>query len=591
MSTKISRYAFAPSEHEPTLAAIFEAVRALPSLDERALSRILKRHPKNGRDLFSKSELVRSARFLAERQGWTVAEVDETIAKLRTKPVRTQSGVAPVTVLTKPFPCPGECVFCPSDVRMPKSYLSQEPGAQRAAQHRFDPYAQTWGRLAAFHANGHPIDKIELIVLGGTWSHYPDSYQVWFIERCLAALNDFDGARALPLPQAEGLDFSQLNETVDGAAPGPRYNEIVGRFSRRPSVPPDQAGDVAILASAMVKNETARSRCVGLSLETRPDEVTDDEVLRLRRLGATKIQLGLQSLSDEVLRANKRGHDVAASRRAMGRLRRAGFKIQAHWMPNLLGSTPARDVEDFGRLFDDPELRPDELKIYPCSLIESAELVQHFQRGDWRPYTEAELVEVLTSCLLKVPEYCRVTRVIRDIPGQDIMVGNRVSNLREAVEEGVRRTGGRLKDIRSRELKDAAYDAQDLSLETASYSTGVGEEHFLQWVTSSGRLAAFLRLFFPCGPSFVAELNGSAIVRELHVYGTAMALHARDGLAAQHRGLGRSLLKVAAQRAHDRGFEYLAVISAIGTRGYYRSCGFRDGALYQHRSCSDSYGP
>ncbi len=383
-----STYAFAPERYEEQLAALIGELEELSEIDGEGYRRALRRHPKDGRGFFSKSEIIRGFRYLNEALGWARDEA-EFVARLRMKPIRTASGVAPVTLLTKPHPCPGRCIFCPSDVRMPKSYLSDEPGAQRAAQHRFDPYAQTLSRLRTYHHTGHRVDKAELIVLGGTWSSYAEPYQLWFVKRSFDALNDFerwrDGAVAPPL--TTGLEWSQLGERIDGRHVRRGYNRIVsdhadlhggGRLAA-------QTASWNELARTQRDNETATARCVGLVVETRPDHLTAAEVERIRRLGATKVQLGYQSLSDEVLAANRRGHDVASIRRAMRLLRGAGLKIHAHWMPNLYGSSPERDVEDFARIFADPDFRPDELKIYPCSLIESAELMRYWPHpGDPR---------------------------------------------------------------------------------------------------------------------------------------------------------------------------------------------------------------
>jgi elongator complex protein 3 len=533
------------------------------------------------------------------------------IPRLRKKPVRTLSGVATVTVLTKPFPCPGRCIFCPNDVRMPKSYLSDEPGAQRAAQHAFDPYLQTYFRLRALSNIGHPVDKVELIVLGGTWSFYPEAYQIWFVLRCFEALNDFvpgtagagdpasplapgalpfdqlDGDRAAEIRPANG-DAASVAETAAQINDRTGYNRTVASFLRRHHdgklLDTSETATWEQLEAAQTTNERAAARCVGLVLETRPDHLDEDEVLRLRRLGATKVQIGFQSLSDEVLALNHRGHDVDATRRAVTLLRHAGFKLHAHWMPNLYGSSPDLDLEDFQRIFDQPELRPDELKIYPCSLIESAELIDYYRRGDWRPYTDEELTDVLVGCLERVPPWCRITRVIRDIPSQDIVVGNQRTNFRQLAEQALARRGGCCRDIRSREIRGRQVEGEGLHLRAHSYSTGVGEEVFLEYVDGEERIAGFLRLSLPREESFVEELAASAMIREVHVYGALAGLGEAAEGRAQHQGLGRQLIEEAARRATAAGYRNLAVISAIGTREYYRRQGFGDGRLYQHRA-------
>jgi elongator complex protein 3 len=585
---------FEPYRHEPQLVPLIHDIVAEERLDSHKLHCLVRAHPKEGGGAFSKSEIIRAFRLFSGR--YTFAQDEAAfVERIRMKPIRTGSGVAPVTVLTKPFPCPGKCIFCPSDVRMPKSYLTREPGAQRAAQHRFDPYAQTLSRLIAFHHTGHEVDKVELIILGGTWSFYPEPYQIWFVKRCFDAMNDFINIRpsvedfAGPAPGA--IKFDQLADEVDGRTLDRTYNQVVTAFLRAQM--DGELTDEAEVASweelvaAQHTNETTLARCVGLVVETRPDQVSPEEVLRIRRLGATKVQLGLQSLSDDVLEKNRRGHDVETSRQALGLLRRAGFKLHVHWMPNLYGSNPAADVKDFRRLFDDPAIRPDELKIYPCSLIESAELMQRYQDGSWQPYSEEELLGVLTDAFLQVEPYCRVTRMIRDIPGDEIVAGNRKTNFREVVERELERRGHRSRDIRAREIRGATIEADRLRLESLVYETSSGREIFLQWLHGEDqeeRLVGFCRLALPSGPSFLPELGRAALLREVHVYGAVVALGKAGGSRAQHLGLGRKLIDEAARLATAEGYDELVVISSIGTREYYRRRGFVDGELYQHRS-------
>lgn len=563
---------FDPHRHRAALAPLVDAIARAGALDARALDRLTRSHPRPGGGLFSKSEIIAGYRAfgggLAER---------EFAGRLRLRPVRTLSGVTPVTVLTRPYPCPGTCIFCPSDVRMPKSYLADEPGAQRAEDNGFDPYLQTWNRLAAYRAMGHPVEKVELIVLGGTWSAYPEAYRIGFVLRCLEALSDF-GAGRDQRARAGGEPMAAL-PPVDGRG-GDRYNDVVRRV---PLPRASEAADFAALAAEQRRNEDAGVRCVGLSVETRPDHVSESEVLQLRRLGVTRLQLGIQSLSDAVLWANRRGHDVAASRRALFRLRSAGFKLHLHWMPNLLGATPETDAADFERLFADPDFRPDELKVYPCLLVASAELMRSFERGEWRPYDDRVLQDLLEHCLARTPRYCRLTRVVRDFSSHDIVAGTRVANLREVAERALTARGAVRAEIRAREIRGERFDRRALRLRTTAYATSVGEERFLELVTPEDRLVAFLRLSLPSAPSFVAELGRAALIRELHVYGESLPLREPGGERAQHRGLGRGLVEESLRQAGDAGYRRLAVISSVGTRGYYRALGFADGELYQSR--------
>jgi elongator complex protein 3 len=264
-------------------------------------------------------------------------------------------------------------------------------------------------------------------------------------------------------------------------------------------------------------------------------------------------------------------------------LRGAGFKLHVHWMPNLLGASPQEDAADFARLFDDPDFRPDELKLYPCSLIESAELMSYYERGEWRPYTQDELVDLIADCLERTPSYCRVTRVVRDFSAHDIAAGNRIANLREIAERELRSRGGVCRDIRAREIREAEVVPEQLRSTDRVYQTSVGDEHFLEFSTPEDRLVAFLRLCLPCSPLPESELSGSALIREVHVYGGSLGLGRRADGKAQHIGLGRRLIERAEALAQQAGLSDLAVISAVGTRAYYRGLGFTDGPFYQHR--------
>ncbi len=523
------------ARYRAELLAIIDAVRAAPTFDARVLRHILRRYPRDGSGFFSKGQLVAAYRALVEAGDLPFER--ETFSRLQMKPVRTQSGIAAVAVLTRPAGCPGRCIFCPDDASMPKSYLAREPGAQRALRHTFDPYQQTRSRLTALHNTGHPTDKVELLILGGTWGAYPHAYGEWFIQRCLDALN--------------GCDSASLHE-------------------------------------AQRLNPQAPSRCVGLTIETRPDWVTPDEIIRLRRLGVTRVQLGVQSLDDRILALNGRGHDVEATRRACRLLRAAGFKLHLHWMPNLYGATPQSDREDFARLWADRDIRPDDLKIYPTALLAGTGLYDLWQQGAYQPYAEAALVELLADCKAQTPPYCRLTRVIRDIPADYILEGSRASNLRETVQQHLAATGRHCRCIRCREVRDSSLQAaKSVELRVSSYETGAGQEHFLAMETNAGRLAGFLRLLLPWNDPAIerpAELEGCAVIRELHVYGPALGIGATGDGEAQHRGLGGRLLAAAEEIARSAGWRRLAVISALGTETYYQRHGFSLGELYMHKT-------
>lgn len=549
---------------------------------------MLRAHPRPEGGLYSKRALLQAFDELV-RRGQKLACSREHFAQvLRIAPTRTHSGVTPVTVFTKPHPCPGTCIFCPSDVRMPKSYTLEERGSREGARHRFDPYLQTMARLDAYRASGQPCDKIELLILGGTWSSYPIAYQRWFVRRCFDALNafGFDEASAEPQPAAAVAPAAVTPAAVTPAAVRGRYNLLV-RTQAHGAANPSTTGedlDWQALERAHRDNEHAHARCVGLVLETRPDHLDQDELRSLRRLGATKIQLGVQSVRDEILRLNRRGHDRAATEEAIASLRQMGFKVLVHWMPNLLGSSVQEDIAEYETLFVDPALRPDELKVYPCTLDPSAELMRAYREGHWRSYSAAELDRIVVSALTKTPRYCRIARIMRDLPGVEHATGGARASRRHDLEQRLRSQGAVLCDIRAREL-GAKAPTGELRLQQTAYDVVGGRECFLEWVDGEDRVAGFARLFLPDSTRVPAcpELERSALLRELHVYGRATGLGTVDAQSAQHRGLGRALIEEAARRSTIAGFDRLSVISAVGTRPYYRDRGFTDGALYQHR--------
>jgi elongator complex protein 3 len=504
----------------------------------RPVSEAVRRYPlPDGQGYLGKHVLVAAYRQLVASGEWMPDA--RLLTRIRMKPVRTLSGVTVVTVLTKPYPCPGKCIFCPTDVRMPKSYLPDEPGAMRGLQHAFDPFDQVRSRLEALRAVGHPTDKIELLILGGTWSAYRRDYQEWFVQRCFDALN--------------GVGASTL-------------------------------------AEAHANNEIAEHRNVGLSIETRPDHVDQGELAWLRDLGVTKVQLGAQSLDDHILELNQRGHKVADTRHAVDLLRSGGFKVVVHWMPNLLGATPESDQQDFLRLWDD--LCPDELKIYPNQLLANADLYQYWLRGEFKPYSTDTLVDLIASVKTSIPRYCRVNRVIRDIPSTHVVDGNRRTSLRQDVAEEMAKRGTRCQCIRCREVRNVPLILEDLALEDLAYWAGAFQEHFLSFVSPEDRLAGFLRLSLPGmgKPNRVppetglADLAGAAIIREVHVYGQSLEVGSRQGGTAQHTGLGTQLIDRAETIARQHNFQRLAVIAAVGTREYYLNRGFQRGERYLIKS-------
>jgi elongator complex protein 3 len=507
----------------------------------------LRKHPLESGGYLNKAALVAAYHQMVEA-GKITADA-ALLERIRMKPMRTLSGVTTVTVLTKPYPCPGKCIFCPTDVRMPKSYLPDEPGAMRALEHEFDPYTQVESRIRALTNLGHPTDKIELLILGGTWSSYRRDYQEWFIKRCFDAMNGISEDRYKQEPQEK-------------------------------SATPDVE-----LKKTQAINETSAHRNVGLVIETRPDEINQDEVKWLRYLGVTKVQMGAQSLDDHILEINKRGHDVECTRQAVALLRAAGFKIVLHWMPNLHGATPGSDRADFAKLWDG--FCPDEIKIYPNQLLANAELYEYWQRGEFKPYTTEELVDLIADIKPSIPRYCRVNRVIRDIPGNNVVEGNTRTSLRQDIHDEMKRRGTHCQCVRCREVRGKTVNLSALTLDDLVYQTGTAEEHFISYVTPEDGLAGFIRLSLPGKESpatGLPDLDGAALIREVHVYGQSLPMGAEQSGAAQHVGLGTRLLEEAEKLASAHGFRRIAVIAAIGTRKYYLDRGFERGESYLVRN-------
>jgi len=468
-------------------------------------------------------------------------EDNALLARIRMKPIRSLSGVSTVTVLTKPYTCPGSCIFCPDDSQLPKSYLREEPGAARAFQNEFDPFRQVQSRLNSYHAIGHPIDKIELLILGGSWTAYPIEYRTHFVKRCFDAMN---GKEAASLEEAQQL------------------------------------------------NEKAVCRNVGLVIETRPDYINPQEIASMRKLGVTKVQMGAQSFDDAILEKNLRGHSVEATLQATALLRAAGFKIVLHWMPNLLGATPASDQLDFQRMWDGG-FCPDELKIYPTQLLEEAPLYAYWQRGEFTPYTTQELINLIADIKPSIPIYTRVNRIVRDIPANYIKAGSKRSSLRQDVQLELKKRGEHCHCIRCREIRDSKVKAENLIFNDHVYQAVYAEEHFLNYSTDDNKLAGYLRLAFPINIEdndfsnrrsslydLIPELENAALIREVHIYGQSLAVGSEISGAAQHSGLGTELLLKAEQLAKDAGYKKIVVIAAIGTRIYYEKRGFFRSGLY-----------
>lgn len=403
---------------------------------------------------------------------------------------------------------------------MPKSYLANEPGAARALRNDFDPFKQVSSRLASLKANGHATDKCELIVLGGTWTVYDKKYQTWFLKRCFDAFNEEESA------------------TFD---------------------------------EAKTKNEIAPHRVIGLTLETRPDHVTHEEARRMRWLGCTRVQLGVQTTDQEILDLIKRDQTNEQVIEATRILKEAGFKISHHYMQDLPGSTFEKDLKTIQDAFHTPHFQPDHIKIYPTAVIKTAVLYRWWKEGKYTPYTPEELLRLLVEIKKLIPEWVRIERLVRDIPTESIHAGNNITNLRQLMQS----QGVECKCIRCREPKTASVTWDQVELVCREYEASGGRELFLSYESHDHKtIYAFTRLRLQHIPEhWIPELQDAAIIREIHTYGKLAQINSGQG-SVQHLGFGRRLVEEAERIAHEAGYTKIAVIAGIGVREYFRKLGY-----------------
>jgi len=489
---------------------------------------------------------------------------DKLVAKKEIKPnrfiekvmmsrgIRTQSGVAVIAVLTKPYICPGKCLYCPTEPKMPKSYLSNEPAVMRAILSKFNPYRQVQSRIRSLELNGHKTDKIELIVMGGTFSYLPEKYQKWFVTKCFRACNDYKNKAKIKALQSNSLLIQQK------------------------------------------LNETAKYRIVGLTLETRPDYINEKEIKNFRDLGCTRVELGIQSIFDDILKLNKRGHDIQKTIEATKLLKNAGFKINYHIMPGLPGSNYKKDLKMFQELFSNQDFQPDMLKIYPTVVLKNSGLYKIWKQGKYKPLTDKNFEKFVLEVKNKIiPPFVRISRLVRDVPSTSIVAGPKLSNLRQII---IPRS--KCPCIRCREVKANYKINEKIILNRIDYNASGGKEIFLQFVSKDKKkLFALLRLRIvsACHPEFISGsqkmlkqvqhdkfynympiLRNSAIIREVHTYGKLAEIHKKDKKSPQHIGLGKKLIHEAERIAKKEfGLNKISVISGIGVRDYYRKLGYR----------------
>ncbi|MCK9568015.1 tRNA uridine(34) 5-carboxymethylaminomethyl modification radical SAM/GNAT enzyme Elp3 [Candidatus Pacearchaeota archaeon] len=430
------------------------------------------------------------------------------------KPTKTISGITPVAIMLPPRKCKhGNCTYCPS-LNVPQSYTPKSPVVIRAAEVNYDSYKQVKARMKAFEVMNHPTEKIEIIIMGGTFLEYPKEFQYNFVKNIYDALNE---RKSSNLEKAQKL------------------------------------------------NEKSKHRCVALCVETRPD-VCIKFIKRMREFGVTRVELGVQIIDDKIYKLIQRGHLVKDVVDATRELKNAGFKVGYHIMPGLPGSNPKKDLELFKKLFSDERFKPDQLKIYPCQVIQGSKLEQDFWAGKYKPYTKEQLEVLLNKMMKLVPRYCRVMRVMREIPPEYLVSGTTRIDLRKVIEADLRKDNSKIKEIRYREIGFASKDTDsNLKLKITKYSASNGKEFFLEIVNDEDILFGLLRLRI---------VNGNAFVRELHVYGQSLKLGER-GKISQHIGLGKLLMGEAEKISQKEKVKKISVISGVGVREYYKNIGYK----------------
>lgn len=437
------------------------------------------------------------------------------------KPTKTLSGITPIAVMLPPRKCNhGSCVYCPN-LNVPQSYTPMSPVVMRASKLGYDSYRQVRARLKSFKIMNHPTDKIEIIIMGGTFLEYPEKFQNDFIRGIYDGLNE---KKSATLKQAQKL------------------------------------------------NESARHRCVALCVETRPD-VCVEFIERMRNWGVTRVELGVQILDDKIYEKINRRHKIEDVVTATRELKNAGFKIGYHIMPGLPGSSLKRDYKLFKRLFSDSKFRPDQLKIYPCQVMPNSELENLYWNKKYRPYTKEQTGRLLVAMLKEIPRYCRVMRIMREIPPKYIVAGTQRIDLRREIEKELRKSNSRIKEIRYREIGFALNRGEinkNLKLKITRYQASGGKEYFLEIANIDDILFGLCRLR-------ISNKNG--VIREVHVYGPALKL-GEEGLISQHLGLGKWLMEEAEMITRKNGVKKLKVISGIGVRKYYQKLGYNLDGTY-----------
>ncbi len=532
---------------------------------------------------------------------WKIEDNKQIHFLLMKRKIRSLSGIVPIQVLTKPWPCPGKCIFCPNESIMPKSYISTEPGAMRALLNQFDPLKQTFNRLLSLQSTGHNTDKIEMIVLWWSFDAYDMEYKTNFIKKLYDACNT----------------FQEIKSKIDTEVDNPK--------SARFTIDLDKL-DIQLSSSleeAQKINETAENRIIWLTIETRPDLVNEKNIQFWRKLWVTRIEIWIQSTFDDILEANKRWHTIEQAKQALHLIRKYWIKISAHMMPGLYKSNIEKDIESFKKLFEDPYLKPDELKFYPTSIIPNTELYQLYKKWEYTPITTDEIKHIIKKVKQNIiPPYTRIKRLIRDIPESEIVSWSTITNLRQLTEKELKNELKNNKDLqkkyfhrlfenqkwleikvfdiedienlkelklkkhtndnliclctRCREIRNQKNKNENIILVMRKYLSSVWEEYFISFEDKDWYLIWFTRLLIPTNDFSDFEWLGekTAIIRELHVYGLQEKIW-KKWEKAQHKGFGTKLMKTAEKVSKSKWFNKVSVISWVWVRWFYEKIGYK----------------
>ena len=507
---------------------------------------------------------------------------------LLTKPARSQSGVSVIAIMTKPIKCPhGKCIYCPGGLNsffgsVPQSYTGREPATMRAIRANYDSYMQVMNRLEQYIITGHVPQKVELIIMGGTFPSFADKYQKEFISYALKAMNDFSKMFFRGKNKGKNFDFEYFKEFFElpGNVKDRKRTEIIQKKLHEKKGKWD-------LEKEQKRNETADIRCVAMCIETRPDYCREEHISKMLKLGATRVELGVQTIYNDIHRKIERGHFVKDVIEATRLLKDSFLKVGYHIMPGLPGSDFEKDINIFRELFLNPDFKPDNLKIYPCMVIKGTKLYKMWKSGNYKPLDAKSAAEIIIQGKQFVPEYCRIMRIQRDIPTKFTEAGVEMTNLRQYVDNLMKERILKCRCIRCREPKDKEIDYESIKIVKRKYEASNGTEVFISAEdVKNDILLGFCRLRIPYNPFRKEILPCSAGIRELHVYGRALPIDKKNENygSAQHRGFGKKLLSEAERIAQEEfGCKNIYVISGIGVREYYKRLGYERKGVYMFK--------